>query len=156
MYLFRNSLCHRCANYWKSIFMSPSNRKQQERLKHLPVVFQENFQKLKLEMSICFFIAGVFLDLIFLKQMLGEVPQRMSTDSAHASVLLSPGMVVSKHQYFLRVCLWPRKWHWKTEELENSTFFHCFVMGWNERFRWAWVKLCFAVWSQTALFCRKG
>jgi len=39
-----------------------------------------------------------FLDLIPLKQMSGEVPQRMSTDLAQASVLQSPGTAVSKHQ----------------------------------------------------------
>lgn len=117
---------------------------------------KKTFRSWSLRWAFCFSIAGVFLDLILLKQMLGEFPWRMSTDSAHVSVLLIPGMVVRKNKYFPRVCVWPRKWHWKTKELEISTFFHCFMVGWNECFRWACVKLCFVLWSQIALFWRKG
>lgn len=52
--------------------MSPSNRKQQERLKHLPVVFQENFQKLKLEMSILFLYCWGFFGFDFSKTNVGR------------------------------------------------------------------------------------
>lgn len=68
------------------------------------------------------FIAMVFLDLIPLKQVLGKVPQRTSRDSPHASVLRSPGTVVSKHQLSPWVCVWPRRWHWKMKELKYSPF----------------------------------
>lgn len=155
MCLFRNSICHRCTNYWKSIFMSQTEGNKKDW--NICLLCSRNtFRSWTLRWAFCFSAAEVFLDLILLKQILGEVPQRMSTDSAHVSVLLSPGLVVNKHQYFPRVSMWPRKWHWKTKELENSTFLHCFMVGWNECFIWAWIKLYFVVWSQTALFCRKG
>lgn len=38
------------------------------------------------------------------------------------SILQSPGTVVSKHHLSPQVCTWPRKWHWKMKELENSPF----------------------------------
>lgn len=155
IHLFRDSLCHRCTDYWKIIFISPSNRRQQERLKHLPVVFQENFQKLKLEMSTLFLCCCIFSGFDYSKTNV-ERGSLKNVNRLSSCVCSTKSKRGQQKSVFPRVSMCPRKWHRKTKEQENSTFFHCFMVGWNECFRWAWVKLCFVAWSQSALFCWKG
>lgn len=149
------SLPHRCSNYWKIFSRLQQTESSRKGWNTCLLCCSKMFRSWRLSWASCFFIAADFLDLIPLKQMSEEVPQRMSTDSAHASVLQSPGTVVSKHRLSPEVCTWPRKWHWKMKEIDRKfPFVPCFMMGWNEYLRWSWVKLCFAVWSQTTVSSR--
>lgn len=78
--------------------MSPANRKQQERLKHLPALLQQNVQKLRLEMGIL---------LLYCCGLSGFNPSKTNVRRGSSENVnrLRSYTVVSKHQLSPRVCM---------------------------------------------------